>query len=157
HHHPFEQPAPEATAARRRSSARTHGAAIAAHPPGSCAALGGRGRRRRSRAIGRGMNSLSATGSREDRCHDSPCATTRRSFSSSVRDEYLTTESPSTEQERKSVLKSVFADVGWECPQILAAIGNVSGVYFDSVSQIHMDRWTKGRTALVGAAAACVS
>ena len=73
------------------------------------------------------------------------------------RDEYLTSESPSSEQERKSVLKSVFADVGWECPRILAAMENVSGVYFDRVSQIRMDRWTKGRTALIGDAAACVS
>ena len=41
------------------------------------------------------------------------------------RDEYLTTDSPSTEQERKSVLTNVFADVGWECPRILAAMANV--------------------------------
>ena len=73
------------------------------------------------------------------------------------RDEYLTAESPSNEQERKSVLTNVFADVGWECPQILAAMESVGGVYFDRVSQIRMDRWTKGRTALVGDAAACVS
>jgi 2-polyprenyl-6-methoxyphenol hydroxylase-like FAD-dependent oxidoreductase len=73
------------------------------------------------------------------------------------RDEYLTTESPSSEQECKSVLINVFADVGWECPQILAAMENVSGVYFDRVSQIRMDRWTKGRTALIGDAVACVS
>ena len=32
-----------------------------------------------------------------------------------------------------------------------------SDFYFDRVSQIRMDRWTKGRTALVGDAAACVS
>ncbi len=73
------------------------------------------------------------------------------------RDEYLTAESPSTEQERKSVLTNVFADVGWECPRILAAMADASGIYFDRVSQIRMDRWTKGRTALVGDAAACVS
>jgi len=30
-------------------------------------------------------------------------------------------------------------------------------VYFDRVSQIRMDRWTTGRTALIGDAAACVS
>ena len=47
-------------------------------------------------------------------------------------------------------------DVGWECPQILAAMEDV-GVYFDRVSQIRMDRWTNGRVALVGDAAACVS
>lgn len=34
---------------------------------------------------------------------------------------------------------------------------NVSDVYFDRVSQIRMDDWTKGRTALIGDAAACVS
>jgi 2-polyprenyl-6-methoxyphenol hydroxylase-like FAD-dependent oxidoreductase len=31
------------------------------------------------------------------------------------------------------------------------------GIYFDRVSQIRMDTWTKGRTALIGDAAACVS
>jgi 2-polyprenyl-6-methoxyphenol hydroxylase-like FAD-dependent oxidoreductase len=56
-----------------------------------------------------------------------------------------------------AVLASVFADVGWECPRILAAMESAGDVYFDRVSQIRMDRWTKGRTALVGDAAACVS
>lgn len=73
------------------------------------------------------------------------------------RDEYLATESPSSEQECKSVLTNVFSDVGWECPQILSAMEDISGVYFDRVSQIRMDRWIKGRTALIGDAAACVS
>jgi len=73
------------------------------------------------------------------------------------RDEYLTAESPSSEQERKSALKEVFAHVGGECPRILAAMEHVSDVYFDRVSQIRMDRWTIGRTALIGDAGACVS
>ncbi|MGN6733138.1 MAG: FAD-binding domain [Candidatus Binatia bacterium] len=73
------------------------------------------------------------------------------------RDEYLPTGSLSSEEERRSALTSVFAEVGWECPQILAAMENVSGIYFDRVSQIRMDRWTTGRTALIGDAAACVS
>lgn len=73
------------------------------------------------------------------------------------RNEYLTAENPSSEQERKAVLAEVFGDVGWECPQILAAMENVDEIYFDRVSQIRMDRWTKGRTALIGDAAACVS
>jgi 2-polyprenyl-6-methoxyphenol hydroxylase-like FAD-dependent oxidoreductase len=73
------------------------------------------------------------------------------------RDEYLTTESPSSEHERKSVLTRVFADVGWECPRILAAMENVGDVYFDRVGQIRMDRWAQGRTALIGDASACVS
>jgi 2-polyprenyl-6-methoxyphenol hydroxylase-like FAD-dependent oxidoreductase len=73
------------------------------------------------------------------------------------RDEYLTGDSPLTEQERKAVLARVFADVGWECPGILKAMASVGSIYFDRVSQIRMDRWTKGRTVPVGDAAACVS
>ncbi len=73
------------------------------------------------------------------------------------RDEYLAGASPTNDEERKSVLSHVFADVGWECPQILAAMASVGNIYFDRVSQIRLDRWTKGRTALVGDAAACVS
>jgi 2-polyprenyl-6-methoxyphenol hydroxylase-like FAD-dependent oxidoreductase len=73
------------------------------------------------------------------------------------RDEYLTTVSPTSEQKRKAALAHVFADVGWECPGILAALAGVRDIYFDRASQIRLDRWTKGRTALVGDAAACVS
>ena len=69
---------------------------------------------------------------------------------------YLFNGSASGERESKSILKDVFADVGWETPRILATMAKVSGVCFDRVSQIRMDRWTKGRTALVGDAAACV-
>lgn len=73
------------------------------------------------------------------------------------RDEYLTTGSPTSEDERKAALAHVFADVGWECPGVLAALAGVSDIYFDRVSQIRLARWTKGRTALIGDAAACVS
>jgi 2-polyprenyl-6-methoxyphenol hydroxylase-like FAD-dependent oxidoreductase len=58
---------------------------------------------------------------------------------------------------RKSLLRSEFGDAGWECPQILAALDDVDDLYFDVVSQIRRDRWSRGRTALVGDAAACVS
>jgi 2-polyprenyl-6-methoxyphenol hydroxylase-like FAD-dependent oxidoreductase len=34
---------------------------------------------------------------------------------------------------------------------------NGSDLYFDRVSQIRLDHWVRGRTALVGDAAACVS
>jgi 2-polyprenyl-6-methoxyphenol hydroxylase-like FAD-dependent oxidoreductase len=73
------------------------------------------------------------------------------------RDEYLPPGSPTTEHERKAALAHAFAGVGWECPQILAAMAAVRDIYFDRVSQIRMDRWAKGRTALVGDAAASVS
>ncbi|HEY1377189.1 MAG TPA: FAD-binding domain [Gemmataceae bacterium] len=73
------------------------------------------------------------------------------------RDEYLTAGEPATEPERKAALAGVFADVGWECPRILAAMGDAGDVYFDRVSQIRMDCWASGHTALIGDAAACVS
>jgi 2-polyprenyl-6-methoxyphenol hydroxylase-like FAD-dependent oxidoreductase len=73
------------------------------------------------------------------------------------RDEYLPAGWPSSEAGPKAVLASVFADVGWECPRILAAMREVGDIYFDSVNQIRMDRWAKGRTALIGDAAACIS
>lgn len=57
----------------------------------------------------------------------------------------------------KALLHREYADTGWECPQILAALDGVDDVYFDVVSQIRLDRWSVGRTALVGDAAACVS
>lgn len=58
---------------------------------------------------------------------------------------------------RKEILHREFADAGWECPQILAALEGVDDLYFDVVSQIRMDRWSTGRIALIGDAAACVS
>lgn len=73
------------------------------------------------------------------------------------RDEYLPPGTPTSEPERKAALAHAFADVGWECPGILAAMTAVRDFYFDRASQIRLTRWTKGRTALVGDAAACVS
>jgi 2-polyprenyl-6-methoxyphenol hydroxylase-like FAD-dependent oxidoreductase len=73
------------------------------------------------------------------------------------RDQYLAGQASTCIGDRKSVLTNVFADVGWECPSILEAMNAVGDIYFDRVGQIRMDQWTKGRTALIGDAAACVS
>ena len=72
-------------------------------------------------------------------------------------DDYLPVRRAEAALDPKAAVAHVFADVGWECPQILSAMANASEVYFDSVSQIRMDHWTKHRTALIGDAAACVS
>jgi 2-polyprenyl-6-methoxyphenol hydroxylase-like FAD-dependent oxidoreductase len=58
---------------------------------------------------------------------------------------------------QKAVLRAKFGDAGWECPQILAALDDTDDLYFDRVSQIHMGTWSKGRVALTGDAAFCVS
>jgi len=73
------------------------------------------------------------------------------------RDEYLADHGPRSALDCKAALAAVFADVGWECPQILSAMARATDVYFDRVSQIRMDHWVSHRTALVGDAAACVS
>jgi 2-polyprenyl-6-methoxyphenol hydroxylase-like FAD-dependent oxidoreductase len=58
---------------------------------------------------------------------------------------------------RKDLLRQVYDKTGWECPQILAALDDADDLYFDVMSQIHLQNWSRGRTALVGDAAACVS
>jgi 2-polyprenyl-6-methoxyphenol hydroxylase-like FAD-dependent oxidoreductase len=78
-------------------------------------------------------------------------------FLFAFRDEYLPPGSPTSERERKAALAQAFADVGWECPGILSDMAGVRDIYFDRVSQIRLGHWAKGRTALVGDAAACVS
>lgn len=64
---------------------------------------------------------------------------------------------PHDTQAQKAVLHGEFDRVGWECPQILAALDACDELYFDRVSQIRMGTWTRGRVALVGDAAFCPS
>ncbi|WP_179469074.1 FAD-binding domain [Mycolicibacterium vinylchloridicum] len=64
---------------------------------------------------------------------------------------------PGELEARKALLWEEFGDAGWECKQILAALDDADDLYFDVVSQIRMDRWSVGRVALIGDAAACVS
>ena len=61
-----------------------------------------------------------------------------------------------TESQRKA-LRAQFGNLGWECPQILAAMESCPELYFDRVSQIRMDTWSKGRVGLIGDAAFCPS
>jgi 2-polyprenyl-6-methoxyphenol hydroxylase-like FAD-dependent oxidoreductase len=68
------------------------------------------------------------------------------------RDELMTVH-----DEPKSILRRVFSGTGWEWPLIEPQIERATDIYFDSVSQIRMKRWSKGRVALIGDAAACVS
>lgn len=74
-----------------------------------------------------------------------------------VRNEYLPGSLPDSESGRKAALKDAYSGMGWECPAILSALDDVDGVYFDSISQIRMEKWTQGRVALIGDAAACPS
>ena len=72
-------------------------------------------------------------------------------------DDWMTEPAPRSAAERKAVLLSVFGDAGWECPRILRAMDRLEEIYFDRVSQVLMDHWSKGRTMLIGDAASCIS
>jgi 2-polyprenyl-6-methoxyphenol hydroxylase-like FAD-dependent oxidoreductase len=54
---------------------------------------------------------------------------------------------------QKAALHEQFGKDGWETPEILSRLDGASDPYFDSVSQIRMPRWSKGRIALIGDAA----
>lgn len=64
-------------------------------------------------------------------------------------------------QAQKALLRKRFINSGWECPRILEAMDAISDLYFDRVSQIHMEArpglWTQGRVTLIGDAGSCVS
>lgn len=64
---------------------------------------------------------------------------------------------PTTDADKRQILRDVFGDMGWEAPQVLGKLESSPSIYFDRVSQIRMERWTRGRVALLGDAAACVS
>jgi 2-polyprenyl-6-methoxyphenol hydroxylase-like FAD-dependent oxidoreductase len=58
---------------------------------------------------------------------------------------------------QKKILRQHFQDEGWELPRLLELMGTAPDFYFDSVSQVKMDRWSAGRSVLVGDAAWCAS
>jgi 2-polyprenyl-6-methoxyphenol hydroxylase-like FAD-dependent oxidoreductase len=58
-------------------------------------------------------------------------------------------------EKQKQLLFEAFKDEGWEVPKLLELMKTATDFYFDSVSQIRMDRWSKGRVALIGDAAYC--
>ena len=51
---------------------------------------------------------------------------------------------------QQRLLTEKFAGVGWEVPRLLAAMADAPDFYFDSCSQIRMERLYRGRVALVG-------
>ncbi|MBS0420000.1 MAG: FAD-binding domain [Proteobacteria bacterium] len=59
---------------------------------------------------------------------------------------------------QKQILRERFGrEDKWECRRILDELDSAQELYFDLVSQIRMPSWSRGRVALVGDAAFCVS
>jgi 2-polyprenyl-6-methoxyphenol hydroxylase-like FAD-dependent oxidoreductase len=68
-----------------------------------------------------------------------------------LRVDYRDTEAQFAELERR------MAGDGWVRPQLLGYMRGAPDFYFDEMSQIKMDRWSRGRVALVGDAGYCCS
>jgi 2-polyprenyl-6-methoxyphenol hydroxylase-like FAD-dependent oxidoreductase len=64
---------------------------------------------------------------------------------------------PETLDGQKELLLALYAGDKWECRHILDELKGTQELYFDRVSQIRMPSWSRGRVALVGDAAFCVS
>lgn len=54
---------------------------------------------------------------------------------------------------QRRLTADMFRQGGWEVPRLLTALEQAEDLFFDTVSQIHLPRWSSGRVALVGDAA----
>ncbi len=59
--------------------------------------------------------------------------------------------------QHKRLLAAAFADASWRVPELLQRVHAADDLYFDSVSQVRVSPWWRGRVALLGDAASCVS
>jgi len=56
-------------------------------------------------------------------------------------------------EQQKKLLDRAYAGMGWRVPEVMAAVRDASEVYFDSISQVRIDRYSRGRVVLLGDAA----
>ncbi|GAA1870199.1 FAD-dependent monooxygenase [Pseudonocardia ailaonensis] len=56
---------------------------------------------------------------------------------------------------QRALLAARFAGMAWATPELVEAARTADDLYLDSVGQIRMDHWTRGRVALVGDAGYC--
>lgn len=60
-------------------------------------------------------------------------------------------------REQRDIVARKLAGAGWRVPEILRQLPDAPDFYFDEVSQVHVDRWWRGRVTLVGDAGYCGS
>ncbi|MFD9128441.1 FAD-dependent monooxygenase [Kitasatospora sp. NPDC059571] len=58
-------------------------------------------------------------------------------------------------EQQKRIVAEAFAGAGWRTPELIALLEQADDLYFDTLSQIHLDSWSRGRTVLLGDAAWC--
>lgn len=61
-----------------------------------------------------------------------------------------------TEGHRQLVAR-VYRDAGWRVPELLEHLRETPDLYFDAVCRVQMPAWSRGRVALLGDAASCLS
>lgn len=71
-----------------------------------------------------------------------------------VRDDGRSSDGPAA---RQDLVRARLTGAGWETPAILDALASATSCYTDTVSQVRMPTWSRGRVTLVGDAAACPS
>jgi 2-polyprenyl-6-methoxyphenol hydroxylase-like FAD-dependent oxidoreductase len=57
----------------------------------------------------------------------------------------------------KALFAQRYSGMGWDVPHILDGLAQASEVYFDSIAQVHLDAYSRGRVCLTGDAAWCAS
>ena len=69
----------------------------------------------------------------------------------------LTADAARDPERHQQLLMDVYSGMGWRVPELLDHFRAGKDVYFDAVSRVHLDTWSRGRTVLIGDAASCVS
>ncbi|OXM45217.1 FAD-dependent monooxygenase [Amycolatopsis alba] len=57
----------------------------------------------------------------------------------------------------KRMVAEAYADIGWRGPELVEAYQNHPAPFFDPLANVRMDRWSRGRVALLGDAASAVA
>ncbi|WP_438489862.1 FAD-dependent monooxygenase [Streptomyces sp. S186] len=60
-------------------------------------------------------------------------------------------------ERQRQVVADRMAALRWETPRLLKALWEAPDFYFDAMTQVHLDRWSHGRTVLLGDAGYCAS
>jgi len=60
-------------------------------------------------------------------------------------------------ERNKQLFAKRFAGMGWQVPTLLEGLAEATEVYFDSIAQVHLGSYSRGRVCLIGDAAWCAS
>jgi 2-polyprenyl-6-methoxyphenol hydroxylase-like FAD-dependent oxidoreductase len=56
---------------------------------------------------------------------------------------------------QKRCVRDAFSGLSWEVPRLLRELDGASAFYFDSITQLRMESWSRGRVTLTGDAGYC--